>query len=95
MVLMPRRDSSGALSAGHLVGIAVAIMIALLVGYILIPVVSNAEFVASKNISTVGNATRTGIPGASGLLPLGPIMFILTVVVIAVVGVLIALKEAD
>lgn len=76
-------------SAGHLVGLAVAAMIALLVGYILIPVVSNQEFIASKNTST------TGIPGATGLLPLGPLMFILTVVVIAVVAVLVALKEAD
>lgn len=76
-------------SAGHLVGLAVAAMIALLVGYILIPVVANQEFIASKNSST------TAIPGASGLLPLGPLMFILTVVVIAVVAVLVALKEAD
>lgn len=82
-------------SAGHLVALAVAAMIAILVGYILIPVISNQEFIASKNISTVGNATRVGIPGASGLLPLGPLMFILTIVVIAVVAVLVALKEAD
>lgn len=89
-----RRDTRE-FSAGHLVGLAVAAMIALLVGYILIPVVANAEFIASKNISTVGNATRAGIPGASGLLPLGPLMFILAIVVISVVAVLVALKEAD
>lgn len=81
-------DTEG-FSAGSIVGFIVAGMIALLVGYILIPVVANQEYIASKNASTIA------IPGASGLLPLGPLMFILSAVVISVVLVLVVLKEAE
>ncbi len=83
------RADTNAFSASLFVGVLVASMIAILVGYILIPVVSNQEYLASKNSST------TAIPGATGLLPLGPLMFILAVVVLAVVAVLYVLKQAE
>ena len=89
-----RTDAHG-FSTGAVVGVLVGGMIAILIGYILVPVIAAQEYVAAHNLSTVGNATRTGVPGASGLLPLGPLMFILTVVVVPVVLVLYILHQAE
>ncbi len=83
-----RTDTHG-FSTGAIVGTLVGGMIAILVGYILIPVVATQEYVASKNTST------TGIAGATGLLPLGPLLFILTVIVVPVVLVLFLLKMTE
>ncbi len=83
-----RTDTNGFATAA-IVGVLVGGMIAILVGYILIPVVATQEYVASKNTST------TGIAGATGLLPLGPLLFILTVIVVPVVLVLFLIKMAE
>lgn len=83
-----RTDTNG-FSTGAIVGVLVGGMISILVGYILIPVVANQEYIASKNTST------TGIAGATGLLPLGPLLFILTVIVVPVVLVLFLLKMTE
>ncbi len=89
-----RADTDG-FATTAIVGVLVGGMIAILVGYILIPIVANSEYLVSKNVTTVGNATRSGIAGASGLIPLGPLLFILTVIVVPVVLVLYLVKMAE
>ncbi len=89
-----RVDRDG-FSTGATVGILVGGMLAVLIGYILIPVVATGEYLASKNSTTVGNATRTGIAGASGLIPLGGLLFILAVIVVPVILVLVLIKMAE
>lgn len=87
------RDTRGEMQAGHWAAIIVSVAFVLILGYVLIAPLSAQSYVASNNAST-GNASRNSLAGANkALLPLGPLMFILSVVICAVVAILYVLKE--
>jgi hypothetical protein len=83
-----RQDEHG-FGVGSIVGTVVGGFVAILVALILIPTVSTQEYVASKNTSTIA------ISGATGLLPLIPLLFILTAVIVPVILALYVLKEME
>lgn len=89
-----RTDTDG-FSTGAIVAVMVGGFLAILVGMILVPSLTNQLYLLQKNVTTAGNATRTGITGATALLTLPGILFILALVVIPVILALYVLKSAD
>lgn len=82
-------------STGAIVGTVVGGFVAILIALILVPTISNQVYLASKNVTTVGDATHTGIPGAAGLLGVVGLMFLVAVIVIPVILALYVLKQAE
>lgn len=82
-------------STGTIVGVVVGGFVAILVALILVPTITNQMYLASKNVTTIGDATHAGVPGALGLLQLVGLMFLLVAVIIPVILALYVLKQAE
>ncbi len=88
------RDEHG-FSTGSIVGVVVGGFIAILIALILVPTVTNQAYLLSKNVTTIGDATHAGVPGALGLIQLVGIMFLIVAVVLPVILALYVLKQVD
>lgn len=91
-----RRDERAEFTATTLVGTVVGIMIALMVGLILIPAVSNQTYLLQKN-QTFFNGTKNAAapPGGVSVSQIVPLMFVITVIAVAIVGVLYMVNKVE
>lgn len=87
-------DTDG-FSTGAIVAVVIGGFFAILIALILIPTLTNQVYLISKNVTTIGDATHNGVPGALGLLNLVGLMFILVAVVVPVILALYVLKQVE
>lgn len=85
----------GEFSASTIMYVLFGILIAILVGLILIPALTNQVYLTSKN-TTIANTTKNPTAvGLASLLPVPALMFIIAVVLISVIGGLYMLHQLD
>lgn len=90
------RDERGEFTTTTLVATVVGVMIALLIGMILIPAVSNQTYLLQKN-QTFFNGTKNAAapPGGVSVSQIVPLMFVITIIAIAIVGVLYMVNKLE